>query len=285
MKKNIIFCLCIAVITLFVACNKDQEGVYNPSKKIQKVYTLDENDIKELEEVWTWDGKLLTQIEFVDDNYPSTTRFSYDNKKRLVSIDDEESHSEVFYDGKYIQKIVITSSGSEVGTIEFTHENGKINLITMNGLDDLMNDLDFKSSPMRFVLPDVYPVVEKAMKQCSKEAKGTPITMKLNWSGDNVGSLEMTIPMPIIGNLTQTTTFTYDNKKNPMYGLLTAVGNAITVLFTNKNNILTSQTTAMGSVYESATFTYEYEGDYPKIVTCVSTIDDDFDVDRILYEY
>jgi len=100
MKKSIIFCICIAVIAMFSACNKDQEGVYNPSKKIQKIYSVNDNGVKELEEVWNWNGKLLVAIVDVDDNSEST--FLYDKKQRLTSIDTKDSHSEFTYDGKYL---------------------------------------------------------------------------------------------------------------------------------------------------------------------------------------
>ena len=62
MKKNIVFCLCVAVIALFSACNKDPEGIYNPSKKIQKVYTI-EDGAQLLSELWHWDGDLLKSYD------------------------------------------------------------------------------------------------------------------------------------------------------------------------------------------------------------------------------
>lgn len=286
MNKNIVFCLCMAVIALFSACSKDPEGVYNPSKKIQKIYEVNDNGVKELNEVWNWDGDLLTYINCVDESYPYTMTFSYDSKNRLVAIDEEGSHSEFIYDGKYLQKIVSTSAGIEVGTMEFEHEKGKISVIKIS---DIFNgaDLDIKvaATPLRLVIPEAYPAMEKAIQKCSKEAKDAPIIMKLNWKGDNVSSVDITFSSWDM-TMTQTTELTYDNKNNPMYGLFSAIGSDVaTNLFVNKNNPLTIKNTYMGIEIISSDFTYEYEGNYPTKVTCKTVEDDEIDVDTTIYEY
>ena len=82
MKKSIIFCFCVALVALFISCDK-KEGVYNPSKKIQKIYTVEDGD-KELSEVWHWDGKVLTSIDYIDDMYATTATFSYDKNNRMI---------------------------------------------------------------------------------------------------------------------------------------------------------------------------------------------------------
>lgn len=53
MKKSIVFCLCMAVVALFSACNRDQgeDGVFNPSKKLQKIYLVG-NGVQNLQQVW-----------------------------------------------------------------------------------------------------------------------------------------------------------------------------------------------------------------------------------------
>lgn len=286
MKKNIVFCLCVAVIALFSACSKDPEGVYNPSKKIQKIYEVNDNGVKELKEMWNWDGDLLTSINCVDDSYPYTMTFSYDSKNRLVAIDEEGSHSEFIYDGKYLQKIVSTSAGIEVGTMEFEHEKGKISVIKIS---DIFNGADWDvkvaATPLRLVIPEAYPAMEKALQKSSKEAKGDPIIMKLNWKGDNVNSVDITFSSWGM-TMTQRTELTYDKKNNPMYGLFSTLGSEVaTNLFVNKNNPLTIKNTYMEVEMISWDFTYEYEGNYPTKVTCKTVEDGETDVDTTIYEY
>ena len=67
MKKSIVFCLCMAVVALFSACNRDQgeDGVFNPSKKLQKIYLVG-NGVQNLQQVWNWNGDLSLHLPFFD---------------------------------------------------------------------------------------------------------------------------------------------------------------------------------------------------------------------------
>jgi hypothetical protein len=246
--------------------------------------------VKELEEVWNWNGKLLVAIVDVDDNSEST--FLYDKKQRLTSIDTKDSHSEFTYDGKYLLRVVTTSNGEGSGVIDFVHENGKISEMKM---DVAGFDLDlFKKSianPLRFVLPEAVPAVERAMKECPKDAKNMQLNAKLNWNGDNVSSMQISTSVAIVGTVTLTTDFTYDTKNNPIYGSFASLTSAAgEVFFLNKNNPLTRKTTLqstiMNSTLDSSEYTYEYEGNYPTKVTSKSTDEDgEVDFETIIYEY
>ena len=284
MKKSIIFCLCIAVVALFSAC-KDPEGVFNPSKKIQKVYNVNDEGVKDLSEVWNWNGNVLTSIDCIDDTYPYTVYFNYDSKNRLVSMDEAGAHSEFIYDGKYIQKIEGSYEGTVVSTMEFVHKNGKI--VEMR-LDDLlyMTDKAQLLNPMRFVIPEACAAVQNAIEKCSKEAKGDDqIVIKLNWKGDNVTSMELNFTswgVPV----TETVELTFDKKNNPTYGLFATLGSDVAVnLFLNKNNPLSVKYLYMGQALGGADFTYEYEGNYPTKVTCKTVEGGEVDVETVIYEY
>ena len=282
--------MCFAVIALFTACNKNQEGVYNPSKKIQKIYSVDNSGAKELAEVWNWDGKILSSIVNVDNDY--TSSFSYDKKKRLMAIDTKDSHSEFTYDGNYLLRVVTTSNGDLAGTIDFVHENGKISEMKMDvsGLD---LDLFKKSiaNPMRFVLPEAIPAVESMVKECPKSAKNMQINAKLTWNGDNVSTMQITANVPVLGTVTLTTDLTYDSKNNPIYGSFASITSAASeIFFLNKNNPMTKkstlQSTLINRMLDSSEYSYEYEGNYPTKVVCKTTDGDgDIDVETTIYEY
>ncbi|MBR4135745.1 MAG: hypothetical protein IKU03_04980 [Bacteroidales bacterium] len=292
MKKSIILCLCIAVIALFSACNKDHEGVYNPSKKIQKIYEV-EDGLQALSAVWNWDGDLLTSIDEYSGMDFFTTTFTYDNKNRLIAMDNAASHSECFYDGNKIQKIVVTANGVEVGSYEFEHKGSKISLIKMN-FDLGLDDFDWKKAaivnPLHFIIPEVCPTVKSAMEKCSKDAKGEEITMAMSWNGNNVKTIEVSYT-GFIGTVTETVDLTYDNKINPTYGQLAQMStNAVANLFVNKNNPLTITTRISGYEYDKQTFTYEYQDNYPVKVTWTDvenpgTEDEEVSVTTRIYEY
>ena len=259
--------------------------MYNPSKKIQKIFYVNDEGVNELTEVWNWDGKLLTSIDNVDGSDTYKTVFTYDSKNRLATMDAEDGHGEFVYNGKYLEKIVLTSEGVSY-TMEIKHEKGKISEITM---DNFMELLDWKTmkmvNPLRFMIPEAFPAVEKAMKKCPADAKGEQIVVKLIWKGDNVSSLVMDVP--VYGMMfTETIDFTFDNYNNPMYGSFASmVSDAGTFTFLNKNNPLTMKTSYLGQVLDSSEFTYEYEGKYPIKVTSKSVEEDEVYTETYVYEY
>jgi len=285
MKKNFIFCLCVAVIALFTSCEK-KEGVYNPSKQIQKIYTIDDGE-KELEEVWHWDGKVLTSIDYVDGMNSTTATFSYDKQKRMVAMDAGGAHTEFIYDGKYIKKIEITYEGVVVSTTEIEHKNGKISEMRLTDvfMDDDVWDKMLIVNPMRFVIPEAFPVVEKTMKKCAKAKGNDQIIVKLNWKGDNANSMEIT--STLWGEtMTELVELTFDNKNNPMYGLFSSMNSdVVTNLFVNKNNALTMNYNLMGEEVAKVNYTYEYEDNYPTKITMTSFYGDEVDTETYIYEY
>jgi len=285
MKKNFIFCLCVAVIALFTSCEK-KEGVYNPSKQIQKIYTIDDGE-KELEEVWHWDGKVLTSIDYVDGMNSTTATFSYDKQKRMVAMDAGGAHTEFIYDGKYIKKIEITYEGVVVSTTEIEHKNGKISEMRLTDvfMDDDVWDKMLIVNPMRFVIPEAFPVVEKTMKKCAKAKGNDQIIVKLNWKGDNANSMEIT--STLWGQtMTELVELTFDNMNNPMYGLFSSMNSdVVTNLFVNKNNALTMNYNLMGEEVAKVNYTYEYEDNYPTKITMTSFYGDEVDTETYIYEY
>lgn len=293
MKKSIIFCLCIAVVALFAAC-KDPDGVYNPSKKIQKVFTVNDNGEKVLAEAWQWDGDVLTSISYYDydGTLASTNHFSYDSQNRLIAMDQNGAHGEYIYDGKKIDKIVMTADGVEVATYEFEHKGNKISEIDIDidlfddwGDDDFGWDKKDIVFPLRLMMPEICPAVETAVKKCSKDSKGDQVKIMLKWNGDNVKSMDVIFNM-LGANLTETAEFTYDNKNNPMYGsLATMSSSAAENLFLNKNNPQTVKISYLGQILGTSDFTYEYDGNYPVKVTCKTVEDGMTNVATTIYEY
>lgn len=286
MKKSIIFCLCVALVALFISCDK-KEGVYNPSKKIQKIYTVEDGD-KELSEVWHWDGKVLTSIDYIDDMYAKTATFSYDKNNRLVAMDANGAHSELIYDGKYIKAIETSYEGVVISTTEFEHQNGKISEMRLTDvyMDDDVWDKMLIVNPMRYVIPEAFPVVEKTMKKCAKAKGNDQIIIKLNWKGNNANSMEITSTM-WGQTMTEYIELTFDNMNNPMYGLLTSMGSDVaTNLFVNKNNPLSMTYSYLGLEVGKVNYTYEYENNFPTKITMIVIDDGDVeDTETFIYEY
>ena len=76
-----LFLLSVCVL-LLSSCQR--EPIYNPNKKISKIYYKSSYDSSLLlSETWVWDKDLLKEIHFGEDS--RVMRFTYD-KKRLTSV-------------------------------------------------------------------------------------------------------------------------------------------------------------------------------------------------------
>ena len=230
-----------------------------------------------------------------------TTSFTYDNTNRVIAMDDNGSHAEFIYEGKKIKKIVITSllDNTEAGYYEFEHKGNKMSQIKMNiniDWDDIWgDDWDWKAqsiiAPLRLLVPEITSSVKSVVKNCSKDAKGEEVVFDLHWKGDNVKTMDVSYA-GYLGMVKETVELTYDNKINPLRGLIGMLGSdAVANLFVNKNNPLTIVTNVNGSVpFDNQTYTYEYEDDYPVKVTRVDvenpgTTYETTDTYTTIYEY
>lgn len=287
MKKGIIICLCVTVIAMFSSCSKN-DGVYEPAKKIQKIYTVNDGGEKVLAEAWHWDGNTLTSIDRYYEALTFTDQFSYDTKNRLISVENANATVEITYDGNKLDEIKEYAKG--VNTIEpaakydFEYKGNKISKIEME-VNFPLWDKEKSSNPLCYVLPELVPAVDQFVKKCPNTAKNEKITILLTWDGNNVKSMDISITgfMPV----SETVDLTYDNKNNPFYGMVSQMGSeVVNNFFLNKNNVLT-MTTRIGAVQDmNVEYTYEYDGKYPTSVTSLTTDNEgNEEMETTIYEY
>ena len=301
MKKCIVFCFCFAALALFSTCNKDQDGVYNPSKKIHKIYYLKE-DVQELQEVWNWNGNMLSSIDYYSEGVIYYTNSFYYDNDRLTTIRNEISYATFNYDGDKIDSIEIFRNGEEYpSTIySFEYKGNKLSTLKIilkeNLISPTKNNL---VNPLKYILPQFCNDIEKVVVKCMNETKGKDqtetITLNLTWSGGNITRVKTSV---VEGSYTMqeetnappcSTSYTYDNKENPVKGFLGVLytGSVTDNFHCNKNNVLTS-ITLEGIYTYTVTNSYEYEGNYPvkknSIVHSSSQYVDDYS-ETIIYEY
>ena len=175
MKKLFTFILCsiIALPLFFTSCQKEQEGVYNPKKKIERIYherylsytygyneTYEYVDPKHLSEVWNWDGNVLNSIDYFDEEGYSAERatFIYDGKRLSeirISYDGEESYRYIY---NYQDNLLSSISGyyadeqTPISTFQFTHSGKKITRIE-HYEEDYSKRANSSFSPLHFTLP------------------------------------------------------------------------------------------------------------------------------------
>lgn len=280
--KNIskLFVAALVLVFAFTSCQK--EGVYNPSKKIDRIYrsytsksetyingswqTVSNTEkAKYISEVWTWDGKLLKEIKHYasDGNLTTTLQFSYDGK-RISTITAANSQYKFHYDGNKMKSIEHISGNTIEEKMEIVHDGNTISKIKVTGYyDDDKKGRDIMPiEVLRFIIPNAESAsFEKVMARMQKisEMKGEyTLTESLEWDGKNVKKVTVSYDQ----TETYYIEYQYDDKKNPFYGLFNMEDLGGTE-FLSKNNIKSEREIDGNEIYET-NYNYTYDGKYPE---------------------
>lgn len=273
MKKYLV--LASVVMALFASYSCTKEGVYNPKEKISSIYessqsitsytygglSYNDTDVvaKHLAQVWTWDGKLVSQIaDYNDDGtIDETSILTYDGK-RLVKVSNPTGteYSVFTYDGKYLAKVETYENGSLTSTATIEHDGKKVVRIVITGL----NDEIINKGAIASLLPEKSMLKAIPNLKATKSKTEETITFDFTWDGGNVVKAIMTSD-----EYTSTVDYTFDSKKNPYAGFYAEAGDGDEFSMLNKNNVLTAKNTMkeVGSNEEmvvNRTYEYEYDG-------------------------
>lgn len=293
MKKSIIFCLCVTIVTLFASCNKDNDGIFNPAKKIHKIFEVNEVYGTYVSEVWNWNGNQLSSINKYNhrgDLYATTT-YHYDGD-RLITVRNESSYATFNYKGNKIDYINVYFAGDDyLKTVyTFQYKGNKLSHLNIdNKFTISLTDKKSLVNPLKFILPEVYASVEKLIEKSANESKGAEsITMDFTWTGKNITSVVTNMFSDHYAS-SEVTECTFDHKQNPVEGFLGSISGSGN-LYCNQNNLLSATTTSFGTPFSTTTYDYEYEGNYPVKMTVTTTYQDLYegiipDVVTYIYEY
>lgn len=318
MKKTALFAAAAALL-LFGACQKD--GKYNPKEKISNVseeycsvssYFSGEEWVtdssitpKHVSEQWTWDGKKLSQIAYIDYDYDDQgnmvldgqdlVKFNYDGSQMTEVTTSYGERMTFTYDGKKLQKAELyDGTAMPYMTYEFEHDGKKISSMTVTMAWVYYDKKGAKVSRLEhLLLGNIIPQTKSTDKfVCQLHAKaakaGQSIRMDLTWDGDNVSKIVAATPY---GNATAT--FTYDDKNNPfknfgpMFGFYgeTETG----VEFCNKNNITKMVISDFEGGSDEENYTYTYDGQWPVSCTNMYSYEEEYsrgtNSRTVYYEY
>lgn len=258
MKKLVLFSLVILIIAGMTSCQK--EGVFNPSQKIEKIYVEKGGAnvlAKYLSEEWKWNGKLLESITYYN---PSgiviyTNKYSYDDKNRLTTITQNNGTEITYtYDGKFLTTIEDKYKDKLMAQSTVEHDGKQISKIVTTYYDAKSTI----NSALRFFIPEesiaqLNTATKKAITENQGKGGSYTTTMSLTWDGKNVSKCDIITTINGVSN-TETTSYTYDNGKNPVRNFLDLDYSSLT-----KNNVL--QATTGKNVLN---YTYQYDKhDYP----------------------
>ncbi len=265
MKKVISLSLCVilalAVSMSFTSCKK--EGVYNPKKKITAIYYQYPGTAKMLQEQWTWDGNLLSKIQYYyGGTYSHSNIYKYDGK-RLIEVNVDGDIIKFTYDGSKLAKIEMWSGNNLEMSGVVTHEKSKITEIEFTEYETAIKS--GKQNKMftalrGFVIPEstVEHMGDFHKKMVAKGGKSSyQYTVDYTYEDGNIVEEKYTQ-----GTYSQTYTYTYDKEKNPFYYLLYG-GDSYTDLEFSKNNVVNVVATNSDGETSETEFTYVYDGGYP----------------------
>ena len=256
---SIVTLLAVAMMFVFASCTKD--GVYKPKKKISKIYetvTTDPNPERVLKESWSWDGKLLSRIDYYGGDFLT---FKYE-KGQLTSFADDENRIEINYDskGKLIDNAQMYYGNVQTMNFTFQHEKNLLTSYTVEYLPSIADNA--KSARLienlfRFITPEV---AETEAALCTKRATNNSkdnVVYKTEFTYDGKNIVKATT------NTGETYTYTYTDYKNPFYGLMVEMG----IESWSKNAVSTCVKTEANRPDYNYTYTYKADGKIPTQVT------------------
>ncbi|MCQ2271726.1 MAG: hypothetical protein MJZ72_02920 [Bacteroidales bacterium] len=269
MKRILLFAIAVAMVMTFGSCHK--EGKYTPSKKISRIYEESSSDGRHLSQSWNWNKNKLQSINHhnYDGSIYFTEDFTYKNGRiSRIDLRFPDSYSsdyfEITYDGGKLSRITEYYDGRLSNESSFTYKNGKIS--TMNETyyskhykDEAMPTV--KSTFLSLIIPELSDRIVENLYRLSNKSGSDFFTYSFEWKGNNISMIKCSYDEG--GTETK---FTYDNKKNPFYGLLDD-GSPSLEAVSSKNNV-TSYTdyyynydgeTSIGT----CTYTYTYDGNWP----------------------
>ena len=264
MKKLAIVLIGFALISAFYACQKDNLGVFNPKMKLNKIYS--EEGTHYLLEEWTWDGSMLSKVDFYrsNGNLDDTHRYLYDEKNRLTRIEADNEYSEFLYDGKLLTTINTYLRDVLVETYKLTYKKNKLDHISITkpskGMDNV-GMLPFFVPGNADLIDSIFPKKDSKIETYNYSSA----EIDFHWDGDNVQYMRMKIARPdSIQKLTFS--YVYDENLNPKNGFLTLLTDHALIndrpqyLLCSKNNVLNVLVTNEYDVFSTTkSYTYSYD--------------------------
>lgn len=320
MRKLVLILMAALLVTAATSCTKDDDandGIYNPGKKIHKVYYQDSSsETKELQETWNWNG---SKLESIKSSVYLTEYFTYEDNILVRTNDGDYEHADFTYRDGRLYKISVYI-GSELAA-DYTYiygDDNKVSEISVVFYYDEEEEKSFEKhlNPLRLFLPEEIcdKVDENRHRHASKSHGMMDIetgTISLTWSGDNIGRVYYDLKYEFeedgcsyVENTTLDITMQYDTKRNPRKGLQSLIdseglsGNV--AIFYSKNNVKDYSFTLYDAEYVNGALnpqsysengeyhcSFEYDrDDYP--VTIHRTVIDKYgntNSDAYFYEY
>lgn len=295
MKKILVLSLCALLCAALTSCEKEKPGVYNPEKKIKKIY-YEFGGQRLLAQGWNWDGKLLTSVDYYSDEEVSyTEKYSYDKNNRIVRIQEGTENLDFSYENGKIKSANYYWANTLEESYNFIYENNKLSKIECVSYYSYAEDKHQKRlNPLAALIPQGGDVLAKAVTKLNTQQKSEDkIILELTWEGKNIRHIHGYLVGDEDGE-TMDAYFTYDDKINPFKGWSPMWLDEVIGIWDdsylntfNYGNMLTSSYIYKDNGVEydhyNMVFSYEYDGKYPVKMTVSEEGENDYEF--LLFEY
>lgn len=258
--------------------------MYNPKKKIQKIY-YENNGEKVLDQVWNWNDKTLSSIDYYYNGAVwYVDQYFYDEDNRIKMIKEDEDFLEFSYENDLLTTINYYWIDYEEleQTYKLYYDNKKLSKIEFVAYDipEYKNNHKSNLNPLSRLIPQGAEVLEKQIQKLKSSQKGDQkIILEFTWEGKNVSRILAYLEGD--NEDVMEATFTYDNKINPLKGwtqlwfdYVIGTWDDEYFTYTNTGNVLTAVYSYKdaGTEYDhiATEYTYEYDGKYPVKVTATN---------------
>jgi len=282
--KKLLFIITVAFAFTLLCCEK--EGVYNPSKKLKRIYVT-YNNKKVLSQEWSWNNNTLHKIEYFYVNtgnlfYSSTFKY---NGNQISEIQDSDGYLTKFsFNGNKYDRVDYYNSKSELRiSLKFSYSGNKVSSIegqyfpSSKSSSSLNN---FNQGYLTTLIPELR--LSEEYIEYLQHSKGGVSIVKWNfeYNGNNLSKLERQED----GNIVSYDYEEYDKKTNPFYHHVEVVNLALNTIL-SKNNVLKQRYRNADGKITTYEFSYSYDGNVPIEVQRRANSSGDISTTTTYYEY
>jgi len=278
--KKLLFLITIALAFTMLNCQK--EGVYNPQKKIKRIY-ITYNNKKALSQEWSWNKNILSKIEYFYVNtgnlYYSST-FKY-NGKQVSEIQDSDGYFTKFsYNGDKYEKVDYYNAKSELRiSLRFTYSGNKISSIEGQFLSGKSSLGNYNQSYLTTIIPELR-LAENDMMQIEGKGEVSIVKWNFEYKGNNISKLEKQKDAEIVSNSYEE----YDSKNNPFYHDVEVINTSLNLIL-SQNNVLKQVNRNADGKTTTIEYTYIYDGNFPIEVQIKTNYNGNVVITNDYYEY
>lgn len=251
----------VVILVSFTSCDKDEAGVYNPGKKISKIYFKDDGAQEYIQQSWKWDGNTLNSITYYEQgDSVGADNFEYTDGV-LTKITDNYNYYSVFTitDKKYVKIEYFSNQDVLLSDIVFTYNTddkvSQLAITTYTVTKELLSMMNRTLSGRILPASVATQMMKNVQNNAVNNSKST-INTSFVYDGDNISSMSVGTYL--------TTYASYDDKLNPYYFFFPfSTLKETTNNFVYQKNNPGSMTTTVSSADVTTNFTYTYDGDYP----------------------